>query len=81
MRKIRGNEMAMIFQEPMTSLNPVFTVGDQIAEQVKLHMKVEDKEAWDRAIEIAPAWSASRARSGASSSTRTRCRAACASAS
>ena len=52
MRQIRGNEMAMIFQEPLTSLNPVFTVGDQIAEQVKLHMKVKDKEARDRAIEM-----------------------------
>jgi oligopeptide/dipeptide ABC transporter ATP-binding protein len=41
----------MIFQEPMTSLNPVFTIGDQIAEQVELHKKVTRKEAWDRAIE------------------------------
>ena len=52
MRKIRGNEMAMIFQEPLTSLNPVFTVGDQIAEQVKLHKKVSQKEARDRAVEM-----------------------------
>ncbi|HET9347432.1 MAG TPA: ABC transporter ATP-binding protein [Candidatus Limnocylindrales bacterium] len=51
MRKIRGNDIAMIFQEPLTSLNPVFTVGDQIAEQVELHKKVKRKEAWDRAIE------------------------------
>ena len=51
MRKIRGNDIAMIFQEPLTSLNPVFTVGDQIAEQVELHKKVKQKEAWDRAIE------------------------------
>ena len=51
MRKIRGSEMAMIFQEPLTSLNPVFTVGDQIAEQVALHMKVKQKAAMDRAIE------------------------------
>jgi oligopeptide/dipeptide ABC transporter ATP-binding protein len=51
MRKLRGNDMAMIFQEPLTSLNPVFTVGDQIAEQVELHKKVKKKEAWDRAIE------------------------------
>jgi oligopeptide/dipeptide ABC transporter ATP-binding protein len=52
MRHLRGNEMAMIFQEPLTSLNPVFTVGDQIAEQVKLHKKVKDKESRDRAIEM-----------------------------
>jgi oligopeptide transport system ATP-binding protein len=51
MRKIRGNDMAMIFQEPLTSLNPVFTVGDQIAEQVVNHKKVSKKAAWDRAIE------------------------------
>ncbi len=51
MRKIRGSEMAMIFQEPLTSLNPVFTVGDQIAEQVALHMKVKSRAAMDRAIE------------------------------
>jgi oligopeptide/dipeptide ABC transporter ATP-binding protein len=51
MRRIRGNDMAMIFQEPLTSLNPVFTIGDQIAEQVELHKKVKKKVAWDRAIE------------------------------
>jgi oligopeptide/dipeptide ABC transporter ATP-binding protein len=51
MRHIRGNDIAMIFQEPMTSLNPVFTVGDQIAEAVKLHQKVSKKESWDRAVE------------------------------
>jgi oligopeptide/dipeptide ABC transporter ATP-binding protein len=51
MRRIRGNDMAMIFQEPLTSLNPVFTIGDQIAEQVQLHKKVKRKVAWDRAIE------------------------------
>ncbi len=51
MRKVRGNDMAMIFQEPLTSLNPVFTVGDQIAEQVQLHKGVKRKVAWDRAIE------------------------------
>jgi oligopeptide/dipeptide ABC transporter ATP-binding protein len=50
-RKIRGNDMAMIFQEPLTSLNPVFTIGDQIAEQVERHKKVSRKTAWDRAIE------------------------------
>ena len=43
MRKIRGNDIAMIFQEPMTSLNPVFTIGNQIAEAVKLHQHVGDR--------------------------------------
>jgi len=52
MAKIRGNDISMIFQEPMTSLNPVFTVGDQIAEAVKLHQNVGAKEAMDRAVEM-----------------------------
>jgi oligopeptide/dipeptide ABC transporter ATP-binding protein len=52
LRRIRGNEMAMIFQEPMTSLNPVFTVGDQIAEAVRLHQRVGPAEAMDRAVEM-----------------------------
>jgi len=52
MRRIRGNRMAMIFQEPMTSLNPVLTIGEQIAEAVILHQKVDKKAAWERAIEM-----------------------------
>ena len=52
MRKIRGNDIAMIFQEPMTSLNPVYTIGDQIAEAVVLHQKVDKKEAWKRAADM-----------------------------
>ncbi len=51
MRDVRGNDIAMIFQEPMTSLNPVFTVGDQIAEAVRLHQDVGPAEARNRAIE------------------------------
>jgi oligopeptide transport system ATP-binding protein len=51
MRHIRGNDIAMIFQEPLTSLNPVLTVGDQIAEQVRVHRKLSKKASWDRAIE------------------------------
>jgi len=51
MREVRGDDIAMIFQEPMTSLNPVFTVGDQIAEAVILHQQVKKKEAHDRAVE------------------------------
>lgn len=52
MRKIRGNEISMIFQEPMTSLNPVYTVGDQIAEAVMLHQKKSKKEAREVAIDM-----------------------------
>jgi oligopeptide/dipeptide ABC transporter ATP-binding protein len=51
MRQLRGKELAMIFQEPMSSLNPVFTIGDQISEAVRLHLKVSKKEAVERAIE------------------------------
>jgi len=43
MRKIRGNEISMIFQDPMTSLNPVFTVGNQIIEVIRLHQQVNKK--------------------------------------
>ncbi len=50
MRKVRGGRVAMIFQEPMTSLNPVYTIGDQIAEAVQLHDSVSKREAWDRAV-------------------------------
>ena len=51
MRAIRGAKIAMIFQEPMTSLNPVFTIGNQIAEAVRLHQKTSRAEARERAIE------------------------------
>ncbi|MCD5987115.1 ABC transporter ATP-binding protein [Pseudomonas phytophila] len=49
---VRGNRMAMIFQEPMTSLNPVFTIGEQIAESVIRHQGFSDKEARQRALEM-----------------------------
>ena len=52
MEEIRGDRMAMIFQEPMTSLNPVFTVGDQVAEAVRRHRPVGRAEAMDRALEM-----------------------------
>jgi len=52
MRAIRGNEIAMIFQEPMTSLNPVFTIGYQIMESILLHQKLGKKEAREKAIEM-----------------------------
>jgi len=51
-RAVRGSDIAMIFQEPMTSLNPVFTVGSQIVEAIVNHEKVSKKEAWDRAVEM-----------------------------
>ncbi|MCP4396866.1 MAG: ABC transporter ATP-binding protein, partial [bacterium] len=52
MRDIRGNEIAMIFQEPMTSLNPVYTIGNQIVEAIVLHQKVKLREARQRAIKM-----------------------------
>ena len=52
MRSVRGNEISMIFQEPMTSLNPVFTCGYQIDEAVRLHQKVGKKEAAERTIDM-----------------------------
>jgi peptide/nickel transport system ATP-binding protein len=52
MREIRGNEISMIFQEPMTSLNPVFTIGNQMMEGIRLHMKLGKKDARNYAIEM-----------------------------
>ena len=52
MRKIRGNEVSIIFQDPMTSLNPVYTIGNQITEVIRLHTGKSKKEAYDRATEL-----------------------------
>ena len=52
MRQFRGNRISMIFQEPMTSLNPAYTVGDQIGETVRLHQGLKRKEATQRAVEM-----------------------------
>ncbi len=52
MRTIRGNRIAMIFQEPMTSLNPVYTIGDQIAEMFTLHQKLSKRESLNQAVEM-----------------------------
>jgi peptide/nickel transport system ATP-binding protein len=52
MRRVRGARMAMVFQEPMTSLNPVFTIGDQIAAAVRAHAGVGRRAAWERAVEM-----------------------------
>nr|WP_325248493.1 ABC transporter ATP-binding protein [Amylibacter sp.] len=52
LRSIRGNDISMIFQEPMTSLNPVYTVGEQIAEVIRAHQGLSRKAAWAQAIEL-----------------------------
>jgi len=52
MRKIRGNRISMVFQEPMTSFNPVFNIGNQIKECLILHKGFKKKEAWEKAIEL-----------------------------
>ncbi|MCU6793706.1 ABC transporter ATP-binding protein [Paenibacillus sp. WQ 127069] len=52
LRGIRGNDISMIFQEPMTSLNPVFTIGNQMIEGIKLHLRLSNKEAWVHASEM-----------------------------
>jgi oligopeptide/dipeptide ABC transporter ATP-binding protein len=52
MRAIRGNQISMIFQEPMTSLNPVYTIGDQISEAYREHLEYDRKKAWDKTVEI-----------------------------
>ena len=52
LRAIRGNDISMIFQEPMTSLNPVFTIGEQIAEVLRAHQGMSRRAAWNQAIEL-----------------------------
>ncbi len=52
LRQIRGNRIAMIFQDPQSSLNPVFTVGNQIAEPIKLHLRLKHKPAMERALQL-----------------------------
>ncbi len=52
LRAVRGNRIAMVFQEPMTALNPVFTVGDQVAEVARIHARSSSRGAWNRAVEM-----------------------------
>lgn len=52
MNDVRGREISMIFQQPKSSLNPVFTIGDQIVEVFQIHEKIDKKEAWDRAVHL-----------------------------
>jgi len=52
MRDIRGNEISMIFQEPLTSLNPVYTTGDQVMEAIQLHQNLNKSEAYERALDM-----------------------------
>ena len=52
LRRVRGARISMVFQEPMTALNPVFTVGDQVAEVVRIHSSASRREAWQRAVKM-----------------------------
>lgn len=52
LRKVRGNQLSMIFQEPMTSLNPIIPVGEQIAETIRLHQRLPRKQAWQKAVDL-----------------------------
>lgn len=52
MRKVRGNDISMIFQDPLSSLNPVYTIGDQIREAIRLHQAISKKEAYAKAIDM-----------------------------
>ncbi|MBW2053256.1 MAG: ABC transporter ATP-binding protein, partial [Deltaproteobacteria bacterium] len=52
MRRVRGKQISMILQEPMTSLNPVFTIGNQVAEPIKLHQNLDRKSVWEKVKEM-----------------------------
>ena len=81
MEGIRGNEISMIFQEPMTSLNPLFTVGHQISEAIAVHQGVSPARGHEQGRRDAAPRVDSASPSSARTAIPTRCRAACASAS
>lgn len=76
LQNLRGNRMAMIFQEPMTSLNPAFTVGEQIVEGLMRHLPLDRTQATERALEMLKKFEYLRQRKD-STTTPTNCRAAC----
>ena len=80
MRQVRGNKIAMIFQDPMTSLNPVLTIGQQISEALELHLGMDKQQARERAHRAAGDGRHPRGAQTASTTIRTSSRAACASA-
>ena len=80
MRQIRGRHISMIFQEPMTSLNPVLTIGLQIKEPLLIHMGMNEEQATARAIELLTLVGITDPASRLGAVSRTSCRAACASA-
>ena len=79
MRAIRGNEISMIFQEPLTSLNPVFTIGKQITDILRMHQGMNKKQAYEKAVEMLAKVRIPR-RKKWSTTIRTSCPAVCASA-
>ena len=79
MRAIRGEEIAMIFQEPMTSLNPLYTIGNQIEEGIQLHQTDDKAEASGGRSTSSTGW-ACRTRSGSTARIRMSCPAVCVSA-
>ena len=80
LRQVRGNEIAMIFQDPLTSLDPTKTIGYQVAEPVRLHRGASKAEALDRAVEVLSPGRPAPAEGAARATTRTSCPAACGSA-